>query len=120
MIVLAGLMLSHVIYPKIPRLSLRDGKGRAGVAFVVGSVALLIWNPQLVVFPVGLTYIAVGAARTAALGLLDRLPERDPLSEELGVEETDARDVEYEEMDIRWEGGSPPLRGEAPEPEDEA
>jgi CDP-diacylglycerol--serine O-phosphatidyltransferase len=102
MIVLGGLMLSHVIYPAIPRLSLRTPRGRAGILFILTCVALLIWNPQLVVFPVGLTYIVYGAVTTAALGLLDRLPERDPLSEELGAVETEQRDLEYEDMRPIW------------------
>lgn len=102
MIVLGGLMLSHVIYPAIPRLSLRTPRGRAAIVFILVCVALLIWNPQLVVFPIGLTYIVYGAVTTAALGLLDRLPERDPLSEELGVAETEERDLEYEDMRPIW------------------
>ncbi len=104
MIVLAGLMLSHVIYPAIPRLSVRNPSGRAAIALLLIAVALLIWNPQLVVFPVSLIYITVGVVRTVALGLLDILPDRDPLSEELGAEdeETETRDLEYEDMRPHW------------------
>jgi CDP-diacylglycerol--serine O-phosphatidyltransferase len=102
MIVLAGLMLSHVIYPAIPRLSVRNRSGRAAIGLVLVAMALLIWNPQLVVFPVGLTYITVGVGRTVTLGLLDRLPDRDPLSEELVAEETETRDLEYEDMRPHW------------------
>jgi CDP-diacylglycerol--serine O-phosphatidyltransferase len=102
MIVCGGLMLTHVIYPAIPRFSLRNARGRVAIAFVLTSIALLIWNPQLVVFPVSLTYITYGIVTTAALGLMDRLPERDPLSEELGVEETDTRDLEYEDIQPHW------------------
>lgn len=98
MIVLGGLMLSHVIYPVIPRLSLTTARGRVSAVFILACMALLIWNPQLVVFPVGLTYITYGIVTSAAQGLLDRLPERDPLSEELEAEETDTRDLEYEDM----------------------
>jgi CDP-diacylglycerol--serine O-phosphatidyltransferase len=105
MIVLAGLMLSHVIYPAIPRLSVRNPSGRAAIAFVAGCVALLIWNPQLVVFPVGLAYITYGVVRTVTLGLLDRLPDRDPLSDELSAEETETRDLEYEDMRPHWASG---------------
>ncbi len=108
MIVLAGLMLSHVIYPAIPRLSVRNPSGRAAIMLILVTVALLIWHPQLVVFPVGLTYITVGVVRTVALGLLDRLPDRDPLDEELEAEdeETEGRDLEYEDMRPHWAGGS--------------
>jgi len=104
MIVLAGLMLSHVIYAKIPRLSVRTASGLAGIAFVLICIALLIWNPRLVVFPVALTYITYGIVRTTVLGLLDRLPERDPLSEELSAEDAESRDLEYEGMRPHWAG----------------
>jgi CDP-diacylglycerol--serine O-phosphatidyltransferase len=112
MIVLAGLMLSHVIYPAIPRLSVRTSSGRAGLALIALAVVLLIWNPQLAVFPVGLIYITVGVVRAVAVGLLDRLPDRDPLSEELGAEdeETESRDLEYEDMRPHWASGSNPRK----------
>jgi CDP-diacylglycerol--serine O-phosphatidyltransferase len=102
MIVLAGLMLSHAIYPAIPRLSLRTTSGRVGIILVLSCVASLIWNPQLVVFPVGLAYITVGVVRSAALGLLDRIPDRDPLEEELEADETETRDLEYEDIRPHW------------------
>lgn len=105
MIVVAGLMLSHVLYPVVPRLSVRSTSGRVAIAFVLSSVALVIWNPQLVVFPVGLTYITVGVVRAAALGLLDRLPDRDPLSDELADDESETRDLEYEDMEPHWTRG---------------
>jgi CDP-diacylglycerol--serine O-phosphatidyltransferase len=104
MIVLAGLMLSHVIYPAIPRLSLRITSGRIAIGVVVLCVALLVWNPQMVVFPVGLTYVTLGVLRGTALGLLDRLPDKDPLDEELSAEETETRDLEYENIRPHWSG----------------
>ncbi|NIR46180.1 MAG: CDP-diacylglycerol--serine O-phosphatidyltransferase [Gemmatimonadetes bacterium] len=106
MIVLAGLMLSHVIYPAIPRLSLRNTRGRVAIGIVVLAIVLLVWNPQLVVFPVGLTYVTVGVVRAAVLGLLDRLPDKDPLEEEFEAEETDTRDLEYEDIRPHWDAGA--------------
>lgn len=119
MIVLAGLMLSHVIYAKIPRLSVRTTSGRAGIAFVLACIALLIWNPQLVVFPVALAYITYGIVRTTVMGLLDRLPERDPLSEELSAEDLDSRDLEYEGMRPHWTAGWGPSDEQEAEDESE-
>ncbi len=116
MIVLGGLMLSHILYPAIPRLSVRNARGRAGITFILVSAALLIWNPQLVVFPVSLLYITYGIVTTVTLGLLDRLPERDPLSEELDMEETETRDLEYEDMRPTWARHS---HGENPAPGDD-
>jgi CDP-diacylglycerol--serine O-phosphatidyltransferase len=102
MIVLAGLMLSHAIYPAVPRLSVRTSSGRVGIALVVLCVVLLLWNPRLVVFPTGVIYMTYGVVRAVALGLLDRLPERDPLSEELRAVESETRDLEYEDMEPHW------------------
>jgi CDP-diacylglycerol--serine O-phosphatidyltransferase len=122
MIVLAGLMLSHVVYPAIPRLSVRTPSGRIGIGLLLLAVVLLIWNPQLVVFPVGLTYISVGMLRAAFLGLLDRLPDRDLLSEELAAEEaaeeTERRELEYEDMRPHWASRPPPEEPEEPEDPD--
>lgn len=108
MIVLGGLMLSHVIYPAIPRFSIRNTRGRFAIGFILLAVALLIWNPQLVVFPVGLTYMSYGVVMAVTVGLLERLPEKDPLSEELSAEEDDERDIEYEDIRPRWEERSDP------------
>lgn len=107
MIVLGGLMLSHILYPAIPRLSVRNARGRAGIAFLLVCAALLIWNPRLVVFPVSLVYITYGIVTTVTLGLLDRLPDRDPLGDELGMDETETRDLEYEDMRPLRSGQSP-------------
>jgi CDP-diacylglycerol--serine O-phosphatidyltransferase len=102
MIVVAGLMLSHAIYPAIPRLSVRSSSGRVGIGLVVLCVVLLLWNPRLVVFPTGVIYMTYGVVRAVTLGLLDRLPERDPLSEELSAEESETRELEYEDMEPHW------------------
>jgi CDP-diacylglycerol--serine O-phosphatidyltransferase len=121
MIVFGGLMITHVIYPAIPRFSVQNTSGRAAITFVFASVGLLIWSPQLVVFPFGLAYITYGVARTVAMGLLDRLPERDLLSEELAAEEeeTETRDLEYEDMRPHWAGRMRPDEPVSdPDPED--
>jgi CDP-diacylglycerol--serine O-phosphatidyltransferase len=104
MIVLSGLMLSHVLYPAIPPISLRRTSGRILALVAAGGIALLVWDAELVVFPAGLGYVAYGALKAFVLGLVDRLPESDPLSEELDLtdDETQARDLEYEEMRPRW------------------
>ena len=102
MIVLAGLMLSHAIYPAVPRLSVRTSSGRVGISLVSLCVVLLLWNPRLVVFPTGVIYMTYGVVRAVALGLLDRLPERDPLSEELSAVESETRDLEYEDIEPHW------------------
>lgn len=102
MIVLAVLMMSHMIYPAIPRLSLRTHSGRVGIAIVSTAIALLLWDAALVAFPAWIAYILFGAGKTFVLGLQDRLPERGPVDDELQAEETERRDVEYEDMTPHW------------------
>jgi CDP-diacylglycerol--serine O-phosphatidyltransferase len=99
MITLAVLMVSSVIYPVVPRLSLRTWSGRGLMALtVVLLLAALVW-PEYTFFPGAVGYIVWGVLRTVAEGLQDRLPERDPLTdEEEGDDEDEARPVAYEDM----------------------
>lgn len=97
------LMVSHVLYPAAPRFNLRT---QGGIITLVGAgvaVVALFTVPALFVFPALICYIGYGLARTAVLGLLERLPERDPLLDE-EPEEGETRELEYEEME-------PPRRG---------
>lgn len=109
MIVLGALMLSHIIYPAIPRLSLRTKSGRMGLAVIGTAITLLIWDAPLVSFPAWTAYILYGTGKTFVLGLQDRLPERGPVDEEVEAEETERRDLEYEDMTPHWtsRGGGP-------------
>ncbi|NIU74811.1 MAG: hypothetical protein GWN71_14865, partial [Gammaproteobacteria bacterium] len=75
MVVISGLMLSHAIYPAVPRINLRTTDGRVGLAVIVAVTAALIWSPRLVLFPAGIAYVGYGALKAVILGLLDRLPE---------------------------------------------
>ena len=102
MIVLGVLMLSHIIYPAIPRLSLRTKSGRMGLAVIGTAITLLIWDAPLVSFPAWTAYILYGTGKTFVLGLQDRLPERGPVDEEVEAEETERRDLEYEDMTPHW------------------
>lgn len=102
MIVLAGLMLSHVIYPAIPRLSVKTRSGRVGLVVIGTATALLIWDASLVSFPAWIGYILYGAGVTFWLGLQDRLPEKGPVDEEIEAEETERRELEYEDITPHW------------------
>lgn len=108
-IVVSALMVSHVLYPAIPRVSLRTWRGRLGALALAATVAVLLSRPSLLLFPAGLAYIAYGVGKAAWFGLLDRLPERDPLLDEIEAageeEETEGREVEYEDLGsarVRW------------------
>jgi CDP-diacylglycerol---serine O-phosphatidyltransferase len=99
MILLSGLMVSHVLYPVVPKFSARSVWGIATmIAALIGVVALLT-RPSVFFFPALSVYVVFGLGRTAVLGFLDRLPERDPLIDE--DEEDVIRELEYDEMMVR-------------------
>lgn len=100
MLVLAGLMVSHVLYPVVPRFSVRTVRGWLAIAAAVGMLVAAFTVPALFFFPAAVTYIAWGLGRTVLLGFLERLPERDPLIDEEEGEE-DERDLEYVDMRSR-------------------
>jgi len=98
MILLSGLMVSHVLYPVVPKFTVRNFWGIAAtVAALVGVVALLT-RPSIFFFPALSAYVVFGLGRTAVLGFLERLPERDPLIDE--EEEPFERELEYDEMHV--------------------
>jgi CDP-diacylglycerol--serine O-phosphatidyltransferase len=117
MIALAVLMVSSVIYPVVPRFSLRTWGGRGLMALAVVLLLLGLMWPEYVFFPCAVGYIVWGVLRTVAEGLQDRLPERDPLTdEEEGEEDEDElRPVAYEDMRPKRH----PAAGYANEPEEE-
>jgi CDP-diacylglycerol--serine O-phosphatidyltransferase len=92
-IVLALLMVSQVPYPVLPRVGLRTWKGRAASAAFLVALAMALWFPEYFFFPAGLALIAYGLVRAVSVGLLDRLPERDPLRDD---DEDGARPIDYE------------------------
>ena len=94
------LMMSHVPYARVPRIDLRSRAGVATTCLMGGSAALAVAFPAHWIFPALAAYALWGLLRSAFLGLLDRLPERDPLldapeSLESGVE---PREVDYHEL----------------------
>jgi CDP-diacylglycerol--serine O-phosphatidyltransferase len=76
------LMVSHVPYAVFPRVGLRSARGLFGLVFVLGVLAGAFYVPAYFFFPFGLAYITWGLVRAAALGFLERLPDRDPLRDE--------------------------------------
>ena len=92
-IVLALLMVSQVPYPVAPRIGLRTWRGRLALAAHVAAVALALYYPEYFFFPAGLAFITFGLGRAVFVGLLDRLPERDPMRDD---EEDEQRQVEYD------------------------
>lgn len=92
-----GLMVSNVLYPVVPRLTVRTWGGRIAVVMVFASIFAAFTAPEYFFFLMSITYITYGLVRTVVLGFLDRLPERDPLIDEEG-DEGEVRDIDYGEI----------------------
>ena len=117
-IVLALLMVSQVPYPVFPKVGLRTWKGRFWLIVHVVAVALAVYYPEYFFFPAGVGLITFGLVRAVFLGLLDRLPERDPMRDD---EDEPERPVEYDLAPGRMRfrlgrrrhrgGGGPPHSG---------
>ena len=110
------LMMSHVPYAKMPRIDLKSRAGIARTTALGGSVALAVAFPAPLDLPGPRGLRAVGLLRSVFLGLLDRLPERDPLldapeSLESAVE---PREVDYHEL--THEPDARPSAGDRDEP----
>jgi CDP-diacylglycerol---serine O-phosphatidyltransferase len=119
MLALAMLMMSHVLYPVVPKFGFRTAKGLLTLAAFVGTVVAAFTIPSLFFFPAFLLYVSYGMLKAAALGFFERLPDRDML---LDTEEPDEADAEVREIDYNelapprrlwWPG-----RGEREHPDD--
>ncbi|MGH7474882.1 MAG: CDP-diacylglycerol--serine O-phosphatidyltransferase [Longimicrobiales bacterium] len=104
MIMLAWLMMSHILYPVLPKFGLRNAKGIATGIFLLGCIAASLTIPALFFFPFFATYIAYGIVKAVVLGFFELLPERDLMidEEETGDEAgAELRDVDYDELRAR-------------------
>lgn len=96
-IVVAGLMVSNVLYPVVPRFTVRTAGGRAALALVAAAIVAAVTVPEYFFFLMSAGYVAYGLVRTVVLGFLERLPERDPLIDEEG-DEGEVREMDYGEI----------------------
>ena len=99
MVLLGVLMVSHVPYPVMPRIGYRTRKGLFTSALIGGCIVAAIWVPRYFFFPFVITYTVSGLLRSVVLGLLERLPERDPLLDEEEEGEADEADAEIRTLD---------------------
>jgi CDP-diacylglycerol---serine O-phosphatidyltransferase len=111
LLALSALMMSHVLYPVVPRFDLRTFRGRATLAAAVVATILAFTVPSLFFFPAAILYITFGLFRSVLLGFAERLPDKDPL---IDVDETEenARELDYDAMEplprLRPRTESPP------------
>ncbi len=100
MVLLSVLMVSHVPYPVVPRIGFRSARGLAATGFVVGAVFAAVAVPRYFFFPFLVAYTAWGLLRSVGMGLMERLPDRDPLRDEDEAGADDAG-AEHRELDYR-------------------
>ncbi len=81
-VLLGVLLVSHIPYPKVPRIGLRTARGLASTAFVLACMFAAILIPQYFFFTFLLLYLTWGLVKSVLLGLLERLPGGDPLLDE--------------------------------------
>lgn len=94
------LMVSHVLYPVVPRFSLKRPSGIVAIVLATVSIIAAVTVPALFFFPAAVIYIGWGLGRTAVAGFLDRLPDRDPLIDE-DEEDQEVRELDYGEFKRR-------------------
>ncbi len=95
-IFVALLMVSHVPYQIVPKVGFRTPRARFMTVFLgVSAVAALV-IPEYFIFPFLVVYTLQGVGRTFVLGLLERLPESDPL---LDLADEDDAGAEHRTLD---------------------
>ncbi len=98
LILLGALMLSNVPYAIVPRLSFKSRKGILFSIWLFANVLVAIVFPRYYFFPMFLAYTAWGLVGSVIHGLLERLPERDPLAHSFDDAEAEVRPVDYGEL----------------------
>ncbi|MBI4519381.1 MAG: CDP-diacylglycerol--serine O-phosphatidyltransferase [Gemmatimonadetes bacterium] len=98
----AALMVSHIPYPVFPKFGIRSGRELLKLGAFGALLTVVLIAPSISVFPLLVAYIIWPLLKAVFLGLLERLPERDPLLdvEDEGSEQVagEARAIEYENM----------------------
>lgn len=100
MIVLGFLMMSHVLYPVVPKVGVRNLRGILNGVFLVTMIVLAVTVPSLYFFTALMGYVAYGVVKATLLGFMERLPDRDPMLDEEEADEAGAelRDIDYGEL----------------------
>jgi hypothetical protein len=96
MVTLGLLMMSHVLYPVVPKFGFRTTKGILTGVWLLALITLAIAVPRLYFFTALTVYVTYGIAKALVLGFFERLPDRDPM---LDVEAGDEAGAELREID---------------------
>lgn len=99
MIVLSGLMMTHILYPVVPKFGIRTVRGLLTLVLMLASIVAALTIPSIFFFPMAILYIVYGVVKALVMGFIDILPERDPLLDEEEGDEAGAelREIEYGE-----------------------
>jgi CDP-diacylglycerol---serine O-phosphatidyltransferase len=99
MIVLGFLMMSHVLYPVVPKVGFRSARGLLTGLFLLSCVLAGILIPSLFFFPALIGYVSYGVLKSLAIGFFERMPDDDPMLDEPGDEAgAELRDIDYREL----------------------
>ena len=98
LIILGVLMLSNIPYALVPRIGFKTRKGLLATLWLSGNLVVAVAFPAYYFFPMLLAYTMWGLTGSVIHGLLDRLPERDPLLDVLDDETAEVRAVDYAEL----------------------
>lgn len=102
MLLIGMLMMSHVLYPVIPKFGFRTTRGIVNGLFLLTMIVLAVTIPALFFFPALIGYLGYGVLKALVLGFFERLPERDPLLDEVGDEAgAELRKIDYTELSGR-------------------
>lgn len=91
-VLLSLLMVSTVGYPRLPSIGFRSAKGLMGLALHVIILSCALLFPSKFLFPLGLSYLAFGLIRHAALSVFDRGDGTVPVIERDDVVHEDAEE----------------------------
>jgi CDP-diacylglycerol---serine O-phosphatidyltransferase len=100
MLALGMLMMSHILYPVVPKFGFRTAKGLLTLATFIAVIVAAFTIPALFFFPAFLAYVAYGVLKAVILGFFERLPDRDMLldTEESDDADAEVRDIDYNEL----------------------
>jgi CDP-diacylglycerol---serine O-phosphatidyltransferase len=100
MIMLGLLMMSHVLYPVVPKFGFRTKRGILNGLFLTTMIVLAITIPSHFFFPALLGYVIYGVGKALVLGFFERMPDTDLLIDEEPGDEAGAelRNIDYREL----------------------
>jgi len=104
MIALTILMVSNVHYATLPRAGFRSLRGLLGLALITVILVFGIWQHDVFLFPLGITYVCYGVLRAVLLGFF-AAPAEDEEAEIAGPIVIDESDQGADEPGRRQGGG---------------